>query len=220
MSNAFIPSTLVPPGVSDARNRDFIAALSQRLAEFRPSALVVQDAHTAPSTLLPIMVIEAGLTEFVSPDMREDLLRDMIAAAPDIHAMTGTVAGVRRALETIGVTARWTQWFEEEPPAHHDTHKVVLYLADTVINGRAPLDPVNQRAAARVMNATKRWSQDIAVQYGIRGRATLLPGAAARNGRTVRIMAPRLGDETYTIQSYAGAGAYALRTIRIDAKAA
>lgn len=216
----FIPSILVPPGVSDQRDRDFIASLSAVLSDFKPSALVIQDAMTAPAALLPIMVVEASLSDFVSADMREDLLRSMIAAAPEIHASRGTVAGVKTALETLGVSARWTQWWQEEPKAHHDTHKVVLFLTDTIIAGYAPLDLPNQRAAARIIAATKRHSQDIAVQYGMRGNATLRPGAASRRGRTVRIMAPRLGDASYSISSFAGAGAYAIRTIRINAKVA
>ena len=216
----FIPAILVPPGISDQRDRDFIAALSQTLATFKPSALVVQDALTAPAALLPIMVVEAAMLDFISPDMREDLLRAMIDAAPEIHAMRGTVAGVRKALETIGVSARWTQWWQEEPKAYHDTHKVVLFINDTVINGHAPLDLPNQKAAARIIAAAKRHSQDIAIQYGVRGEAPLRLGAASRRGRTVRIMAPQLGDAAYSISTFAGTGAYALRSIRINAKAA
>lgn len=216
----FIPPALVPPGISDKRNREFIASFSAFLDEFRPSALVIQDAFTAPTALLPIMVIEAGLSDFVSPDMREDLLRALIDAAPEIHAMSGTIAGVRRALAALGISVRWTQWWRETPKAYHDTHKVVLFFAETVIDGRAPLDLPNQHAAARVLEAVKRKSQDIAVQYGIRGDATLYAGAASRRGRTVRINAPQLGGDHYSIPSYAGAGAYALRSIRINAKAA
>ncbi|HAU77684.1 MAG TPA: phage tail protein I, partial [Agrobacterium sp.] len=68
--------------------------------------------------------------------------------------------------------------------------------------------------------AAKRHSQDIAIQYGVRGEATLHMGAAFRRGRTVRIMAPQLGDAAYSISTFAGTGAYALRSIRINAKAA
>lgn len=214
----FIPPTLIPPGVSDQRSRDFVKTLSAFLADFRPSALIIQDAWTAPAALLPIMVIEAGLSEFVSPGIREDLLRSLIDAAPEIHAMTGTIAGTRRALAAIGVETRWTQWWQETPKAPHDTHKIVLFLADTIIAGAAPLDLPNQQAAARVIDATKRWSQDIAVQYGMRGTARLYAGAASRRGRTVRINAPQLGDENFTIPSFAGVGAHAVRLIRIDAK--
>ncbi|PYE87388.1 phage tail protein I [Phyllobacterium leguminum] len=218
MSDPFIPLELVPPGVNDRRSRDFISALGALLADFRPSALMIQDPWTVQSSLLPIMIVEAGLSEFVSPNMREDLVRSLIAHAPEIHARTGTVRGVKLALEAIGVSARWTQWWEETPKAHHDTHRVVLFLSDTVIDGHAPLDLANQRAAARIIAATKRHSQDIAIQYGLRGLSNVYAGAASRRGRTVRINAPQLGDESFSTPSYAGTGARVVRDIRINAK--
>lgn len=214
-----VPLQLVPPGVNDARSRAFAGALGEVLAQFETSALIVENAWTAPAAMLPALVMSAGLTEFVSPGMREDLLRALIADAPGIHAMTGTVAGTRRALAAIGVEARWTQWWQEMPKAAHDTHKVVLFLADTIIAGAAPLDVPNQQAAARIINAVKRWSQDIAVEYGMRGTARLYAGIGSRSGRHIRINAPQLGDENFSIPSFAGAGASAVRLIRIDAKA-
>jgi phage tail P2-like protein len=198
MSDPFIPLELVPPGVNDQRSRDFVSALSAVLADFKPSALMIQDAWTVPASLLPIMIVEAGLSEFVSTNMREDLLRSLIAHAPEIHARTGTVRGVKLALEAIGISARWTQWWQEEPKAHHNTHKIVLFLSDTVINGHAPLDLANQ--------------------YGLRGLSNIYAGAASRRGRTVRINAPQLGSDSFIIPSYAGTGARAVREIRINAK--
>lgn len=218
MSDPFIPLSLVPPGINDQRARDFVSAFSTVLSRFAPSSLMIQDVWTVQAGLLPIMVLEAGLSDFVSHNMREDLLRALIAHAPQIHARAGTVRGVRLALEAIGIAARWTQWWQEEPKAHHNTHKVVLFLSDTVINGHAPLDLANQQAAARIIRATMRHSQDIAIQYGLRGFAHIHTGAASRRGRTVRITAPRLGDEHYSILSHAGIGAHAVRRIRIDAK--
>lgn len=214
----FIPLELVPPGVNDRRSRDFVSALDSALSDFKTSALMIQNPWTVPSALLPIMIVEAGLSEFVSINMRETLIRSLIAAAPEIHARTGTVQGVKLALEAIGVSARWTQWWQESPKAHHNTLKIVLFLSDTVINGHAPLDIANQRAAARVINAAKRWSQDIAIQYGLHGFSKIHVGAASRKGRTVRINAPQLGSDQFSFSSYAGVAAHAVRGIRINAK--
>ncbi len=99
--------------------------------------------------------------------------------------------------------ARWTQWFEQTPKGPHDTTRVVLFLNDTVINGHAPLDLPNQRAAARVIAAPSGTARTCH-QYGVRGEAFLRLAQRTR-GRTVRIMAPRLGDETYSISTFAGA---------------
>ncbi|MCY1668070.1 phage tail protein I [Rhizobium sp. SL86] len=218
MTEPMIPLTLVPPGINDQRDRDFVSALSETLSTFQPSALVIQDALTAPSDLLPIMVVEAGLSDFVSADMREDLLRAMISAAPEIHALSGLIAGTRRALAALNISIRWTQWWQEVPKAHHDTHKVVLFLNDTIIQGRAPLDLENQRAAARVIAATKRYSQDIAVQYGVRGDGVIYAGASSRRGRSVRINAPQLGNARFPLSSFFGTATRHLRVVRINAR--
>ena len=214
----FIPPALVPPGVSDRRNHAFVSALSALFGEFRPADLLIQDAFTVPADLLPVMVVEAGLSEFVSPGMREGVVRALIDAAPAIHAMTGTVEGTRRALAALDISARWTQWWQEEPKAHHDTHKVVLYFENTVIADQQPMAVANQRAAARVIAATQRWSQDIAVQYGMRAGTRLRLGAVMRRGRTVRLNAPRLGNERFPISLFVGCAAHAVRGIRINAK--
>lgn len=218
MSEPFIPPVLIAPGVNDARSRAFIGSFSALLSEFTTAALIVQDAWSAPTALLPAMTIEAGLSELVSPGMREDYLRALIDDAPAIHAMTGSVAGTKRALAALGITARWTQWWQAEPKAHHNTHKVVLYFSDTVIDGEQPMAIPNQRAAARVIAATKRESQDIVVQYGIRAGTRVRIGAVMRRSRTVRLSAPRLGDEHFAITSFIGCAAHAVRRIRINAK--
>lgn len=180
MPDPFIPPELVPPGVNDARGRAFAAAFGELLARFSTSSLLVQDAWTAPASLLPAMTLEAGMGEFVSPGMREAHVRALIAAAPDIHAMTGTIAGVRRALAAVGIRMQWTQWFEEEPPAPHDTHKVFLFADDVLVSGEEMFSRANQAAARRLIDATKRWSQDVAISYGVRAGGALHVGALAR----------------------------------------
>lgn len=161
-----IPHELIPPGVNDARSRAFASALDAALAGFSTSALLIQEPMTVPAFFLPAMTVEAGLSEFVSPGMREELVRELIAAAPDIHAMTGTIAGIRRALTAVGIEVEWTQWFETTPKGHHDTHKAFLIADDTLLEGEETFSAANRAAARRLIDATKRWSQDVAIFYG------------------------------------------------------
>lgn len=175
-----IPPELIPPGVNDARSRAFAAALGEVLAGFSTSALLIQDPWTVPASLLPAMTLEAGLSEFVSPGMREELVRELIAAAPEIHAMTGTVAGARRALEAVGISVQWTQWFQMMPPGGHDTHRVFLFLDDTIIAGEEIFAPANQAATARIIRATQRWSQDIEAHHGVLFPGPIYLGATAQ----------------------------------------
>ncbi|WP_439605391.1 phage tail protein I [Shinella sp.] len=169
MTEPFISPLLIAPGVNDERNRAFIAAFSTSLSTFQPKRLVLHDAWTAPSEMLPIMVIEASLTDFVSPDLREDLVRALIDAAPDIHALTGLVAGTRRALSAMGIEVDWQQWWQQEPRGHHNTHVVTAWMEDGVLTAEHPLlSTASRRAIGKVVEATKRKSQDIDFRIGFR----------------------------------------------------
>ena len=163
---------LIPPGVNDARSRAFVRALGDTLATFRTGALLVQDPLTVDARLLPGMTIERGMSEFVSPGLREVHVRNLLAAAPELHALAGTVAGARRALSAIGVTVEWTQWFQAAPKRHHDTHVVVAFINDHLIDGEtALLSAATQGAVLRLIEATQRWSQDIDFKLGLAFRA-------------------------------------------------
>lgn len=180
MSDRFIPPELVPSGVNDKRSRDFVNAFGEMLSRFSTSALLIQDPWTVPVEYLPAMTISAGMTDFVFPGIREQHLRALLADAPAIHAKTGTLAGVRRALAAIGVEAHWTQWWQKVPQGPHDTHTVFLFASEAIIAGEEYFSSANQTAARRIIDATKRWSQDVAVSYGVRSRAPSYIGALAR----------------------------------------
>lgn len=179
-----IPATLIPPGVNDRRSRDFVASLSAVLEDFRPSALLVQDPMTVDAAMLPILTVELGMSGFVAPGLLERHVRALLAAAPDIHAMTGLIVGVRRALGAIGVTVDWVQWWQQDPPGHHDTHVVTAYVNEHLFADQpALLSEEVQHAVLRLIEATQRWSQDIDFRVGIgfrtsAGLASALQAAA------------------------------------------
>jgi len=163
-----IPATLIPAGVNDQRSRDFIASLSAILEDFQPASLLVQDPMTVDARLLPIMTVELAMSDFMTPGLREDVVRKLLSNAPAIHAMTGTIAGSRRALGALGVTLDWVQWWQKEPKGPHDTHTVTAYAADEIMETESVfLDAAAQVAIFRVFRATQRWSQEVDFRIGL-----------------------------------------------------
>ncbi|MGV1803853.1 phage tail protein I [Agrobacterium vitis] len=163
-----IPADLVTPGINDERSRAFAATLSSILGEFQTSSLLIQDPLTVDAKLLPIMTIELGMSDFMTAGLLETHVRQLLARAPDIHAMTGTVAGVRRALGALGVTVDWVQWWQKQPPGQHDTHEVVAYVNEHLLEGQeALLTSETQYAVLRVIRAVQRWSQEIDFKLGV-----------------------------------------------------
>lgn len=172
MSEHLIPPELVPPGVNDARSRAFAAAFGEVLAEFSTASLVIQDAWTVDARLLPAMVVEAGMSDYVSPGMREEHVRALIDDAPAIHALAGLVVGVRRAFAALGVTLEWRQWYLAAPKGAPNTHVVTAYAGDTILAGEEMLfSAASQAALTRIMHAAQRWSQGIDFRVGLRTQA-------------------------------------------------
>ncbi len=182
MSDPFIPASLVPPGINDQRGRDFAAALGDVLSAFSTSALLIQNPLTVDARLLPILTVELGMTEFMTAGLKEIHVRELLARAPEIHAWTGTVFGTRRALGALGITVDWTQWWQKEPKGQHDTHTVIAYVNDNIIDGDTNLfSAATQYAIRRVIEATQRWSQEIEFLLGARLPVSIGAAAAVRH---------------------------------------
>ncbi|MBP1862131.1 phage tail protein I [Rhizobium herbae] len=187
MSDPFIPASLVPPGVNDQRGRDFAAALSNVLSSFSTSALLIQDPLTVDARLLPILTVELGMTEFMTPGLLETHVRELLARAPEIHAWTGTVYGTKRALGALGITVDWTQWWQTTPKGPHDTHTVIAYVNDHLTAGNDNLfSAATQYAVRRIIEATQRWSQEISFLLGIKFGNSAGLTSAVQNVAVVR----------------------------------
>lgn len=182
-----IPATLIPAGINDQRSRDFVATLSAVLEDFQPASLLVQDPMTVDARLLPIMTVELAMSDFMVPGLLEHHVRALLDAAPDIHALTGTVAGARRALSAIGVTVDWTQWWQKSPAGPHDTHEVVAYVNDHLFADQAALLTAETQAAVlRLIRATQRWSQEIDFKLGIGSKSSVALAGAFQHGAIAR----------------------------------
>lgn len=168
MDKPFIPSSIIPPGINDERSRALVSAYSQELEQVELSDLLVNDAMTVDARLLPAMTVARTMTDFTFLDMREDHLRRLLDDYREIHANSGYIKGVRRALAAFNVTVSWTQWFHEEPKAEPNTHKVVAFVNENLFAGETGLlDAKTQAAILNVIDLTKRWSQDISFSLGV-----------------------------------------------------
>ena len=168
MREPFISSNIIPPGINDKRSRALIDAYSQELESISLDDLLVNDALTVDARLLPAMTVARSMSDFVYPNMREIHLRQLLNDYREIHANSGYIKGVKRALSALGVTVSWTQWFEETPKAQPNTHKVTAFIGENLFAGEASfLNAQTQIAVLGFINLTKRWSQDVDFNLGV-----------------------------------------------------
>lgn len=167
MSNDLVPQLLLPPGVKDERQAAFIGALNAKLESIDINAFVMTDAETVPDELVPFMAREFSVQEFLTDDLPLAFVRRFINQAYAIHASKGYIEGTRLGLEMLGVHVEWVQWWQTNPKGPHNTHTVTAFASENVFAEEATvLNARLQRAIQRVIDATKRWSQDVSFQIG------------------------------------------------------
>jgi phage tail P2-like protein len=197
MSNKpFIDDQLITPAINDERSRALVSIMGQELAEFDYADLVIQDPLTVDAKLLPEMIVARAMTDFVTPGLNENLLRNLLSNAYDIHALSGTMPGIRRALASLGVTAEWVQWFQEDPKAPHDTHKATIFFETSIADGYVAGDSFHRKAVIKLINASKRFSQEIAYTFGVRTKGAMRMGVTTRAGGVITHQRDVLNDQT------------------------
>ena len=167
-------AALLPPSIADARGKAFAATVRQAMAAPDFKVLLFERIDTVDAGLLPFLVREFGCQKFVQPGMRDEVIRAILKEAYDLHAETGFIQGVRRGLSILGMDAVWQQWFETTPKGQPGTHLVTLYAGQTLFEDQDVfVDERVQRAAIRMVDATKRWSQDVTIRIGTKSASSL-----------------------------------------------
>lgn len=175
------PETLIPPGINDERSRAMLGLFKAMAEDFDFAKLLMRNAGEIPDDALPLAVHDFSLEEFFPPDgLPVEATRKLIDRAWDLHEWQGTDRGVTLGLALLGIRPQITHWFEQEPPGHHDTHDIKVYVGQHLYEG-APsiLNDQTQRAALQMIDATKRWSQDTSFALGARFPDTWSVAAAS-----------------------------------------
>ena len=173
---------LIPPGIHDARVRTLWGAFDAALAgvEFSPRTLCMRTSAEMTTEMLPLAVWELSLEEFMPEEgLPEHVVRRLIDRAYELHALKGTDEGVQLGMQVLlGGRAEIVHWWQKSPRGHHDTHTITIWVGEAwhgVVMG-----PEQQRAALRMIDATKRWSQDTDFRIGVLFGQPLGTAAVAR----------------------------------------
>jgi len=185
-SPPLVPLALLPPGVDDERQRAFVETLDAQLSTIDIASFKMSDAAKVDRRLLPYLVREFSLQEFIEPGLSDDIVRAFIARAHELHSMKGYVEGTRLGLSLLGVEIDWVQWWQENPHAAPNTHRVRAFFDDILFTDNVLADAKHRRQVTRIVHATQRWSQDIAITFGVRTAQRPRIGAVARMGGMVR----------------------------------
>lgn len=173
---------LTPPAVADPRGRAMVETVAALLRETPLTAFLLTDPWTVDARALPALLAAAGVSDLIEPGLPEAHARAILVAARQINAERGRVVAIRRALASVGLTARITLWYQTTPKGEPNTYVIDIPVEEQIIpeDGGPIINAATLRQARRLVEATKRWSQGGTVRLGTMSAAgAALVGAAA-----------------------------------------
>lgn len=181
-----VPDALLSSGVRDDRQLAFVRLLDDELSAIDITTFVMTDAYKVDAKLLPYLVREFSLQDFVTPDLPEIVIRRLIANAHTLHAKQGYVEGTRLGLSMLGLDVDWVQWWQQEPKGAHNTHIVTVEINDYIFtDSENLLDARLIRAAANMIDVTKRQSQEIAFRLAVTSKSKAYMGTFPMSRLTI-----------------------------------
>lgn len=187
MSARPIDPRVLPPSIADDRGRAILALFGEISGRFdwrRDLAVTWSDV---PSAMLPYAIRSLALQEIVQPGMTEAIQRRLVENAYPLHALQGKVAGVRLGLSLLGMSVDWSQWFTQVPKGAPGTYVATIRVSEEVFAGEGRVLTFRlQRAASRMVDVMKRWSQDGALRFATSAEVPVFTGAIVRQVITIR----------------------------------
>ncbi|WP_321448405.1 phage tail protein [uncultured Cohaesibacter sp.] len=200
-----IPLKAIPPGINDDRTRTFVRAFNAMADRLDFTSLLMRTGDETSDEALPLAAHDRSLEEFLPPDgLPPEATRRLIDSAWELHERKGTDGGVILGQSLLGIQPHITQWYEQEPVGHHDTHQVTVYVNEHLYADEAMLlNEKIQRASLKMIDATKRWSQESSFALGV-GLETEIGFSAS--GRAVGLAKAEGEMKLPTMGSAAGLG--------------
>ncbi len=150
-----------PPQAKDVRGKAFLASINKMLGEQPLPGPHIRDPETCPTEALPALIAESSMEEFIEPGLPEHVVRRILKNRWELQSGEGTDAGVKLGLKLLGMAVTIEHWWQVEPKRTANTHRLYFFVGENLFPDE--LSVLNRRttkAALRMIDATKRWSQE------------------------------------------------------------
>jgi phage tail P2-like protein len=177
---------ITPPQVMDERGRAILRALDHIVGDKPLSEFYVRDADTCPSSALPALIAEYSMEEFIEPGLPEYVQRRILKNAWLLQSLEGYDAGVTLGLSLLGMTAVIEHWWQADPKRAPNTHDLTFFIGEQLFpNDQVFFGAREKKAAIRMIEATKRWSQESTIYVGAALRPRPLRTAKRLSGISI-----------------------------------
>ncbi len=132
-----------------------------------------------PAHLLPYLAT-AWSVDHWNPAWPEDMKREVIRRAPEIHRLKGTRRALRRALDALGLRCSITEWWEKTPTGQPYTFHVRALAVERLFGGGPLITEQLQRDALETIKATKPVSRWFSFEIGVGATSRVAIATRAR----------------------------------------
>ena len=179
------------PQARDIRGKAFLSAINRMLGERPLPGPHMRDPETCPAEVLPALVAEYSMEEFIEPGLPAHVVRRILQNRWALQSLEGKDAGVKLWLSLLGADVTITQWYQMQPKGAANTHRINCMIEDAlwpVEEGR--FGPRQISAMWRMINRTKRFSQDTELRIGVSAKGKAFIGIYL--GTSMRATAPAI----------------------------
>ena len=137
------------------------------------------------------LVAEYSMEEFIEPGLPAHVVRRILQNRWALQSLEGKDAGVKLGLSLLGADVTITQWYQMQPKGAANTHRINCMIEDAiwpVEEGR--FGPRQISAMWRMINRTKRFSQDTELRIGVSAKGKAFIGIYL--GTSMRATAPAI----------------------------
>jgi len=118
-----------------------------------PVAMISKDPMAVSETLLDHLAWENSVDVW-DVDWPEDIKRNVIVMAAEVHRFKGTPHAIKRALEALDVRAELLEWWQEAPEGTRGTFSVTAYAGRALYSDEEVF--INQKMVRTIIAVIER----------------------------------------------------------------
>lgn len=176
-----------PPQANDVRGNAFLSAINRYLGDRTRPGPHVRDPDTCPVEVLPALIAEYSMEEFIEPGLPEHVQRRILKNRWLLQSLEGKDDGVKLGLSLLGMKTVIEHWWQANPKRAANTHDLIFFIGEQLFpNDQVFFGEREKKAALRMIAATKRWSQESTIYVGVSMRLPKLRTAQRVRGLSYR----------------------------------
>ena len=158
-----------------------IEALEQRVTDLNVPIEHLWNPETCPTAALSYLAWAVSVDVW-DPEWSEDIKRQVIAAAPELHRIKGTPKAVKQALTALNLDYSYSEWYEQQPVGELGTFKIDVWVSEQGIDEHFSNNVTQQ------INSNKRATSHYLLGINLLSKGYNYKGSTTQQASTITVL--------------------------------